>query len=122
MGRDSIKGLHGFSSSDINRQVIIRAIFVTVPLPETAKTLRELPKRGGEIRGKGLIFAVSNNRQSVIFLNLVKTNYLKHMKKLLGLMAFFLSFVLCPMTAKVTLPAIFSDNLSLIHISEPTRH
>ena len=35
------------------------------------------------------------------------------MKKFLGLTAFFLSFILCPITAKVTLPAIFSDNMVL---------
>lgn len=35
------------------------------------------------------------------------------MKKLLGLTVLFISFVLCPITAKVTLPAIFSDNMVL---------
>lgn len=35
------------------------------------------------------------------------------MKKLMGLTALFLSLVLCPVMAQVTLPAIFSDNMVL---------
>lgn len=35
------------------------------------------------------------------------------MKKLLGLTVLFIFFVLCPITAKITLPAIFSDNMVL---------
>lgn len=35
------------------------------------------------------------------------------MKKLIGLTALLLSLVLCPVTAQVTLPAIFSDNMVL---------
>lgn len=35
------------------------------------------------------------------------------MKKLMGLTALFLSLVLCPVKAQVTLPAIFSDNMVL---------